>query len=707
MIAFAMGIAAWFVLPNARQWVAFLALLIAIVLLGAALIREDGRYPFLRQTLIVVPLMIAAGTGVIWSKSELTGAPPIARPTVAWLSAKVLDRKEQPAQDRVRLVLATREPGTGRPIRVRVNMPLKFDRPEIVQGARLEARARLIPPAPPMLPGAYDFSRTAWFAGLSATGTVLEPVRITSAATSRSWLKEAQAGLSRHIRTQLDGSAGTIAAALASGDRGAIAAADDDAMRDAGLTHLLSISGLHVTAVVGAGYILALRLVGLWPWLALRVRLPVLAAGAGAFTGVAYTLLTGAEVPTIRSCLGALLVLVALALGRDALSVRMLAVAAFLVLLLWPEALIGPSFQMSFAAVLAIIALHNSKPMRHFLGPREESWVIRVLRSATALLVTGIVIELALTPIILFHFHRAGLYGALANVFAIPMTTFVTMPLIAFALLLDLIGLGAPVWWLAGGSIDAILLLAHTVAAQPGAVTLLPAMGRLDFALFLAGGLWLALWRGRVRLWGGIPLALGALSLASLKPPDLLISGDGRHVGITGEGNRQLLVLRAGRSSFAQDNLTELAGMNGTLRLISDWPGARCNADFCALTLERGGHDWHLLISRGRDFVPERALAAACERVDIVIADRRLPKSCRPAVLKADRAFLGRSGGLAIDLTRRRMATVAESQGEHGWWQPQVQPSRGSTALPAAAKREAAPEISDSDATIRPASPGR
>jgi competence protein ComEC len=519
-----------------------------------------------------------------------------------------------------------------------------------------------------MLPGAYDFARTAWFAGISATGSALGSVTVLSVGESGGWFERTQARLSQHVRDRLSGSAGAIAAAFASGDRGAIAETDDDAMRDAGLTHLLSISGLHVSAVVAAAYLIALRLLALWPWLALRVRLPLVAAGAGAAAGVFYTLLTGAEVPTVRSCIGAVLVLAALALGREPLSLRMVAVAAFFVLLLWPEAVVGPSFQMSFAAVIAIVALHGAEPVRAFLAPRDEAWAVRMLRRVTMLLATGVVIELAIMPIGLFHFHRAGVYGALANVIAIPLTTAVTMPLIAIALALDLVGAGAPAWWLCGKSIDLMLALAHWVAGQPGAVTTLPAIGRASMMLFVAGGLWLALWRGRVRLWGLAPVLVATASLGLLHAPDILVSGDGHHVGITGEGN-ELLVLRDERSDFARDNLTELAGMDGDLRQLADWPGARCSRDFCAVELQRGGRAWHLLIGRGRDMVPERELAAVCDRADIVISDRWLPRSCRPAMLKADRRLLSRTGGLAIDLAARRVETVAQTQGEHGWWQ--------------------------------------
>src|SRR5690606_27963368 len=326
-----------------------------------------------------------------------------------------------------------------------------------------------------------------------------------------------------------------------------------------------------------------------------------------------------------------------------------------------------PSFQMSFAAVLAIVALHTSAPVRAFLAPREESWLSRTGRRALMLLLSGVVIELTLMPIVLFHFHRSGVYGALANVIGIPLVTFATMPLEALALLLDLAGLGAPVWWLVGQSLELLLWIAHTTSAQPGAVKLSPQMGGWTFALFLAGGLWLALWRGRARLLGLAPVALATALLATTPVPDLLISGDGRHVGITGE-DPPLLVLRQTRSEFTRDNLLELAGVEGEPVALAEWPGARCSADFCAIAIERAGREWQVLMSRSHNQIEERALAAACERSDIVVSERWLPRSCRPRWLKADGRMLAETGGLAIVLDGPRVTSVADSQGGHGWW---------------------------------------
>nr|WP_264420314.1 ComEC/Rec2 family competence protein [Novosphingobium sp. KCTC 2891] len=665
-VAFGLGIATWLVLPGPWAWSAVLALC-AAVSAASRLLAADGALAHLRLAVMAVALMIAAGLAVVWTKSTLVGQPGIGRPVIAWVQGKVIDRQEQGAQDKVRLLLAARIEGLEGARRVRINLPLKLDRPDLVDGARVRLRARLMPPAPPMLPGGYDFARAAWFQGLAATGSVLGPVQVLSPAPGGTTLGRVRQSLADHVRARLSGSPGAIAAAFASGDRGAIAQADEDAMRDAGLSHLLSISGLHVSAVVAAVYVLAIRLLALVPFIALRVRLPLVAAGAGALAGIGYTLLTGSEVPTVRSCIGAVLVLAALALGRDPLSLRMLAVAAFVVMLFWPEAVFGPSFQMSFASVIAIIAFHNAAPAKRFLAPREEGSVARLARHLAMLLATGVVIELALMPIGLFHFHRAGVYGAAANVVAIPLTTFVTMPLIAGALVLDLGGWGAPGWYLAGKSLDLLLWLAHVTAAQPGAVTMMPAMAGWTFGLFIGGLLWFALWSERVRLWGLLPVALATGVVLLSRAPDLLVSSDGRQVGITGEGPG-LLLLRDGRSDFSRDAMLEGAGMDGAVTSLDAWPGAACNRDFCRITLDRGGRRFTVLLARGRDLVDLGVLAAACGASDIVIADRRLPRTCLPRLLKADRALLARTGGLAIDLTSGRVKTVAETQGHHGWY---------------------------------------
>jgi competence protein ComEC len=556
------------------------------------------------------------------------------------------------------------------PAHIRVNL-LDADVPaRLVPGAILQLSARLMPPPEPGVPGAYDYARTAWFDGIGATGRGFAPIRIVSGGGAGGvGLRQA---LSRHIQQQAGGGGvGGIAASLATGDQGGIPLADNDAMRRSGLAHLLSVSGLHITAAVGAVMLLVGRLLALSPWIALRTRIPLIAAGAGALAAIGYTLLTGAEVPTIRSCVAALLVLVALALGRQALTLRLVAAGAVVVLLLYPEALAGPSFQLSFAAVAAIVSLNEHPKLRAWFAPREQSHLAKLARELASLLLTGIVVELALLPISLFHFQKAGVYGAVANIVAIPLTTFVTMPCEALALLFDMIGAGLPFWWLTARSLDLLLWIAHTTAAIPGSVAPLPAMPGGAYALMVIGGLWIGLWRTRWRRFGAVPLAIGA-GWALLTPaPDLLVTGDGRHVALrTAAG--ELALLRDRTGDYTADMLAENGGIQD-LPVMSEQRDARCSRDLCLMTRTVAGRRWRILATRSAYPLPTRDLVAACRAADIVISERRLPRRCTPQWLRLDRATLAQTGGVAITLGSQAVRTVRHAGDQHRWIAP-IQP---------------------------------
>jgi competence protein ComEC len=484
--------------------------------------------------------------------------------------------------------------------------------------------------------------------------------------------------LTRHIEAMLPGSEGGIATALVTGDTGAIAESDADAMRRAGLAHLLSISGLHVTVVVGITMWLVLRLLALSPTLALRFRLPMVAAGAGAVAAVGYTLLAGAEVPTVRSCVAALLVVAALMMGREAITLRLVAAGATIVLALWPESLAGPSFQRSFAAVTAIVALHEHPAVRRWAAKRDEPWWRRGLREAGTLLLTGLLVEAALAPIAFYHFHREGMYGAVANIVAIPWTTFVVMPLEALALLADAIGIGAPLWWLVGLAMRALLWIAHTTASAPGAVTMLPAMPDGAFALMVAGGLWLALWRTRLRRLGLVPLAVGAAWALATPAPDMLVTGDGRHVALRTEDGIAILRDRAG--DYTKAMLSENGGVDSEEEpaVIADLPNAQCSRDACIIDTRAGGRTWRIMATRSAYLIPIADVVAACRSADIVISERWLPKGCQPRWLRLDRDLLARTGGLAINLASGRITSVTTPGDRHPWRDPPLvrQPPR-------------------------------
>jgi competence protein ComEC len=622
----------------------------------------------LSRLLIWSAALLLVGFGAIAGRSAYVSHEVLAKPIIVTFNGRIESVEDVSARGLVRYVLETGQ-HADLPRRVRVNVPVDQHRPEYAAGAIVQLKARLMPPVGPALPHSYDFARAAWFLGIGATGGVLaEPRLLTAAQGQTAFWSTTREGLAAHIRGSMPEGSGAIGAALLVGSRGAIAEEDAEALRNSGMAHLLSVSGLHVTAVVGGVFLLLSRSLALVPWIALRYRVPILAAGASAVVAVAYTLLTGAEVPTIRACVAALMILVALAMGREALSLRLLAFGACIVLLFWPEALAGPSFQLSFAAVATIIVLHESPTVHRWTMRRDEAVMMRLGRFIFTLLLTGVAIELVLAPIALFHFHKSGLYGALANIVAIPMTTFFVMPLQILALIFDGAGLGKPFWWLAGQGVLAIRWLAHAVSDAPGSVLLLPAMPRWAFGLAVVGGLWLAIVKGHARLWGVAPVIAGMIAMAFSPRPDLLVTGDGRHVAIVDPGG-ELVLLRPGVGEYALSMLSENAAIGSEPKPIDTWPGAQCSADICTFSITSAGRRWSIMASRSSYMVPTMELAAACKRADIVISERYLPWRCKPRWFKADRNFLERNGGMAIYFDKAKVETVAQTGAHHPWSQ--------------------------------------
>jgi competence protein ComEC len=254
------------------------------------------------------------------------------------------------------------------------------------------------------------------------------------------------------------------------------------------------------------------------------------------------------------------------------------------------------------------------------------------------------------------------------------------MPLEALALLLDLVGLGAPLWWLTGQALSLLLWLARTAATAPGAVALLPAMAPAAFALMIAGGLWLCLWRTKLRRWGLLPLALGAVWALATPAPDLIVTGDGRH-----------LALRTpdGGSPFAAPARRRLCPRHPGRgeRRRARIPRARIAADrrLQPGSVRRRPGSRRPPLAHPRHAHPQPGAAggdgAACAAADIVVSDRVLPRACTPRWLRADLAFLRRTGGLAITLgDPPAVTTVAEREGRHPWALPPEQPPAGPPA---------------------------
>ncbi len=672
------GIAAWFIL-GANNW--HYIIIPSIILSGIGLAAK------LKSRLSLVALMIGLSIIVGWSaislRSYTISSPILEKPWVGHIYGRIDRIEKLPARAMVRLTLDT-EARQSLPEKIRINLSNEQYDDSFTAGSIIKSKVRLLPPAGPAVPGAYDFAQRAWFDGLGATGSALGEVTLVNAAQSNITISYTRDQIATKVREEIPGRAGAIGATLASGDRGAIAMEDAEAMRRSGMAHLLAISGLHVTAVVMMSFFIIAKILSLFPSFALRHRVPIYAASIAALIAIFYTILTGAQVPTIRACIAACLVLAALIMGRDPLTLRLVAFGALFIMLIMPEVLVGPSFQLSFAAVATIITLHETKYMQKLVHRREEIWIKAFGRFLLSLFITGLFIEIALAPIALYHFQKTGIYGALANMIAIPLTTFVIIPSGIAAFIFDTIGLGAPFWWICGQSIEMILKLAHYVSNLPAAITTVAAIDMSLYAIIILSGLMIMIVKSNYKYFALAPLSIAFIMLLRTPSPDILITGDGRHLAVKNEGiggNRdEMLLLRTRAGSYIRELLNENAGFDGEASDIANWPSAQCSPDICIITLkkeqansEEGENEagkqslWTLLATRSNQFVPRLELAAACKRVDIAVSNRYLPYDCKPKRLKIDRAFHDKSGGVALYLSSSRIRNVASEQAHLPW----------------------------------------
>ncbi|MGI9503896.1 MAG: ComEC/Rec2 family competence protein, partial [Geminicoccaceae bacterium] len=409
---------------------------------------------------------------------------------------------------------------------------LRFSRraaePPLAPGDRIQVRAMLMPPSPPSEPHGFDFARKAFFEQLGAVGYSLGAVTILERDDSWSLVRTLatlRQRLAEHIADTVPGEAGAVATALMTGLRGAIPDHVWQDMQAAGMAHLLAISGLHLGLVAGTVFFAARVLMALIPPVALRWPTKKIAALVALTAAFIYLLLTGATVPTQRAFIMTALMLLAVMVDRNPFSMRLVAFAAFAVLLTQPESLIGASFQMSFAAVIALIAAYETGVGRMPAGAGGLDW--RLLMYVAGVMLTTVIASIATAPLAIHHFGRLPTFSILANVVAVPLTAFWTMPAGLVGMILLPLGLAGFCFALMGFGIELMLAVAAWTADIPGAVLPVARPPSATLVLVLLGGLWLALWRTSWRRLGLVPVVLGVLLAAMHRQPDMLIDSRG------------------------------------------------------------------------------------------------------------------------------------------------------------------------------------
>ena len=398
-----------------------------------------------------------------------------------------------------------------------------------------------------------------YFQGIGASGFVLGKVHPAAApAPPGLWLRYAavldgmREGINRRIHAVLPGDRGSIASALITGKRNAISDPVSDAFYVSSLAHVLAISGYHMAVVAGIVFFVIRAGLALIPSLAGRYPIKKWAAAAALVAATFYLLLSGASVSTQRAFIMISIVLIGVMLDRPALTFRTISIAAFAVLLFTPSAVVHPSFQMSFAAALALIAAYQyglpwRAQGRHVGGARVALWGGREI---AGVVLASVVAGLATTPYSAFHFHRLAPYGVLANLAAMPVISVWVMPMGILGVLTMPFGFDAFFWKLMGNGVDWMIAVVLWVAHLPGAVGQIHAFGTGPLLLATAGLLLLCLLRSPLR-WSGAVLALAAsLWVLALPRPDVLIAADGQTAAMRGVDGK-LSILHAGRDTFA------------------------------------------------------------------------------------------------------------------------------------------------------------
>ncbi|MGD9863543.1 MAG: ComEC/Rec2 family competence protein [Pseudodonghicola sp.] len=533
-VALALGIGLYFLWPIEPGGPAYVAAA-GLGLAGAAFgwRRADGA-----AALGWALALAAAGFGLAGGRAQLLAAPVLAARYYGPVEGRVvaLDRS---ATDALRLTLdqlrlAGRPPGQT-PARVRIALHGQAAAGPVPRpGARIMTTANLAPPQGPVEPGGFDFRRHAWFLRLGAVGYTRAPV-LSVAPPAGSRLAALRMALAGRMRAALPGDPGGFAAAVTTGDRSGVSQATLEDLRASNLAHLLAISGLHMGLLTGFVFGLLRLALALLPPLALRWPARKLAAGGAILAAAGYLALSGGNVATERAFVMTAVILGALLVDRRALSLRAVALAALIVLALRPESLLGPGFQMSFAATTALIAVFGAlRDLRPRLGPR---WLASVLAPVGGIALSSLVAGLATAPVAAAHFNTLAHFGLPANLLAVPVMGLVVIPAAVLAAGLAPFGLEDWGLQLMGLGLRWILGVAHWAAGLPGARGYVVSPGPAVLPLFALGALVVILWQGRARLAGLLPLAAAFALWAGAERPQILVAEGGGLVGVmTGQG---------------------------------------------------------------------------------------------------------------------------------------------------------------------------
>ncbi len=677
-----MGVAGYYALRfEPVTWIGPLA--------AASLVTSAIALPRLR--LLIAPLA-AIALGFASGQIATARAPPLEAglPTHATIvTGTIMAAEMLPAGRRITIQPATLGDATmplARSVRVRLRAE---DDETLDAGNSVRIRALIRAPMPPAYPGAWDLQRDDFYARLGASGYAIGVSERTAKAVPSGpmrrvqWLREV---IAERVIAVIPGPAGAVGVTLLTGSSMALPAADHAAFSDSGLAHLLAVAGLHIGIVMGFALLLSRQAFALSERASLFWPTKKLAAAAALAAGGAYMVLTGMHLPIIRSFVMACLLTLALLAGRNPVSMRGLALAATFLMLIAPQEVPDVSFQMSFSAVLALIAGYEAlRPLLRRLHGSGR-WR-RFVSHVSALALTSALAGSASAPYAAYHFGHVQVYFVLANMVAVPLTALLVMPAGLISLFLMPLHLEALALVPMGWGAQAILWVARTTAALPAATFEVPHIPLWGLCIFSLGFAWLGIWRTPLRLAGVPVMVLGLASPLLATPPDLLVSADARLIALrTSQG--MFLQQTKGGSKFTRDAWAQYWAAASVMRIPAEGDAGdgviRCADGACLLRpyADRPG----ALLVRGA------AHPAGCDQVSVIVSAEPARKLCpKPWPKLVDRFTVWRDGSVAIWLEPdgARVLTDRAERGDRPWVPPPPQPHRAAApSLPPAAVDE-------------------
>ena len=642
----------------------FLAAIIAAA--GIWLYRREVTPAFLISLIFVFFFL---GFAVAQGRTHLVTAPVLQKsldPVMVEGTIKSLDSLEEGKGTRVILENLLIEKLTSDKTPYSVRLSIRKDN-DLKPGQRIRVLAGLNPPSPPVTPSGYDFQRYAWFKRIGAFGFAYKAPEILSQGEGNTgWLETFRQNQANHVRDVVPEPESSIVSALLLGERAAI---PEDAWADiraAGLAHVISISGLHIGLIAGGIFFVLRFLMALFPRFALYHPIKKYAACAALAGCTMYAVMVGLSVPTVRSVIMTGFVLLAVMLDRSPFSLRLVAFAAVIILLSTPEAMTGPSFQMSFAAVAALIFFYD-KTRNFWSGVNHRyKWGGKIFTLLAGMVMTSVIATIATAPFSLYHFQQFPFYSVVGNVLAMPVISFVIMPAAVFAYILMPFGLHDIALSTMGWGVHAMLEISSMIAAWPYATIPLKVWPLSSLLCFTAAGIILMLVEGRARWVFTLPLIAGIVLVSTHKLPDILVSSSGKLMMVRMGDEIYLSSKRADK--FTAETWVREIGQS--MNDVKTWPREgeiiqgtdRLQCDRYACMAKIKGHDIAF------SFDP-RSVAEDCRRAEIVIAAKPIkPRNCAATISFG--LWELRDGGvhaLYLDQNSITLETVSGERGTRPW----------------------------------------